>query len=120
MKFLADMGISQTVARRLRESGHDAVHLRDEGLQRLQDLDILEKARQQERIILTFDLDFGELLAVSRASVPSVIIFRLATTVPEFVSVRLLSVLSACGEDLNRGAIVTIEDNRYRVRQLPI
>ena len=119
MKFLADMGISQTVARRLRESGHDAVHLRDEGLQRLQDLDILEKARQQERIILTFDLDFGELLAVSRASVPSVIIFRLTTTVPEFVSARLLSVLSECGEDLNAGAIVTIEDNRYRLRQLP-
>ena len=45
MKFLADMGVSMTVVQRLRESGYDAIHLREEGLQRLPDPDILEKAR---------------------------------------------------------------------------
>ena len=35
MRFLADMGVSQQVVEWLRMNGHEAVHLRDEGLQRL-------------------------------------------------------------------------------------
>ncbi|WP_375339778.1 hypothetical protein [Lyngbya sp. CCAP 1446/10] len=48
------------------------------------------------------------------------IILRLQNTIPAFVRARLLAVLSECGEDLETGAIVTVEDNRYRVRRLPI
>ncbi|GAB4208413.1 MAG: DUF5615 family PIN-like protein [Coleofasciculaceae cyanobacterium] len=120
MKFLADMGVSMTVVQRLRESGYEAIHLREEGLQRLPDPDILEKARQEERIILTFDLDFSDLLAASADRLPSVIIFRLQNTTPSFVSSRLLTVLVECTEELATGAIVTVQDSRYRVRRLPI
>lgn len=120
MKFLADMGVSMTVVRNLRASGYQAIHLREEGLQRLPDPEIVEKARQEERIILTFDLDFGELLAVSSNPLPSVIIFRLQNTLPSFVSARLLLVISECRENLETGAIVTVEDTRYRLRRLPI
>jgi len=120
MKFLADMGVSPVTVLELRQQGYNAVHLNEQGLERLPDSKILEKARQEQRIVLTFDLDFGELLAISSESLPSVIIFRLQTTIPVFVSARLLAVLSECGEDLETGAIVTVEDNRYRVRRLPI
>ncbi|NES19180.1 MAG: hypothetical protein F6K41_09675 [Symploca sp. SIO3E6] len=120
MKFLADMGVSMTVVRNLRKAGYEAIHLSEEGLQRLRDREIMEKARQEERIVLTFDLDFGDLLAASSATLPSVIIFRLQNTLPPFVSTRLLEVLSECGEDLETGAIVMVEDSRYRLRQLPI
>ena len=77
MKFLADMGISPHVVEELRKKKHDAVHLMDEGLNRLPDGDILQKARQENRILLTHDLDFGELLAASGGELPIVIIFRL-------------------------------------------
>lgn len=120
MKFLGDMGVSPLAVQALRQQGYDAVHLVEEGLERLPDPDILEKARQEERIILTFDLDFGELLAVSSNPLPSVIIFRLQNTLPSFVSARLLLVISECGENLETGAIVTVEDSRYRLRRLPI
>ncbi len=63
MKFLADMGISQKTVEWLRNQGHDLVHLREQGLQRLADEDILMKAKTEERIILTMDLDFTNLLA---------------------------------------------------------
>ena len=46
MKFLLDMGLGRTTALFLRTAGHDAVHLRDEGLQRLSDQDIVTKAIQ--------------------------------------------------------------------------
>lgn len=81
---------------------------------------ILEKARLEGRIVLTFDLDFGDLLAASGDALPSVIIFRLQNTTPNFVSARLLQVLAECSQDLATGAIITVQDNRYRLRRLPI
>lgn len=67
MKFLADMGLARSTVAFLRAQGHDAVHLRDQGLQRLEDDKIVEKAREEGRVILTHDLDFGRIVAVSRA-----------------------------------------------------
>ena len=77
MRFLADMGISPGIVLWLRVNEHDAVHLHEEGLGRLPDIEILEKARIENRIVLTHDLDFGELMAFSHQNQPSVIIFRL-------------------------------------------
>jgi predicted nuclease of predicted toxin-antitoxin system len=57
MKFLADMGISLATVRALRELGYEVVHLLEEGLCRLSDPEILEKARVEGRILLTCDLD---------------------------------------------------------------
>ena len=104
----------------LRDSGHDSVHLRDEGLLKMEDADILDKARSESRIVLTFDLDFGDLLAASGERLPSVIIFRLRNQTPTAVRPRLFQIISGCEVDLNRGAVVVVEDARYRVRRLPI
>lgn len=70
------MGVSMTTVRALRERGENAVHLREEGLQTLPDDEILTKAIDEHRIVLTFDLDFGDLLAASGAQTPSVLLFR--------------------------------------------
>jgi predicted nuclease of predicted toxin-antitoxin system len=73
VKFLADMGLALSTVAFLRARGRDAVHLRDQGLKRLSDEEIVEKARAEGRVILTHDLDFGQIVAVSRTRVPSVI-----------------------------------------------
>jgi len=104
----------------LREAGHDAVHLRDQGLLKMEDSDVLDKARSESRTVLTLDLDFGDLLAASREKLPSVIIFRLRNQTPAFVRPRLFEILSECETDLNAGAVVVVEEARYRVRRLPI
>ena len=72
MKFLADMGISPATVAFRRSMGHEATHLREEGLERLPDTAVLEKARIENRVLLTHDLDFGELIAASGAVLPSV------------------------------------------------
>ena len=114
------MGVSMSTVASLREAGHDSVHLRDEGLLKMEDADILDKARSEDRIVLTFDLDFGDLLAASGHSLPSVIIFRLRNQTPNAVRPRLLEILSDCEVELNTGAVVVVEEARYRVRRLPI
>ena len=104
----------------LREAGHDAVHLRDQGLLKMEDAHILQKARTEGRIVLTFDLDFGDLSAASGERLPSVIIFRLRNQTPSSVRPRLFKILSECEADLNAGAVIVVEETRYRIRRLPI
>ncbi|KAM3097858.1 DUF5615 family PIN-like protein [Phormidesmis sp. 146-12] len=120
MKFLADMGVSPLTVQALSRQGYDAVHLTDERLERLPDSKILAKARREERIVLTFDLDFGDLLAANADVLPSVIIFRLKMPKPAITTQRLLTALSEYKAVLMSGAILTIEDGRYRLRRLPI
>jgi predicted nuclease of predicted toxin-antitoxin system len=77
MKFVADMGISMHTVTWLRQKEHDVIHMREEGLQRAADEEIVAKARAEGRILLTMDLDFGYLMAVSGEQLPSVVLFRL-------------------------------------------
>jgi predicted nuclease of predicted toxin-antitoxin system len=120
MRFLADMGVSQRVVEWLRARGHDAVHLRDEGLQRLPNGEIFQKASREARVVLTFDLDFGEILAASGGQIISVVLFRLHNTRADFVIQRLDAVLNQSSAELSQGAIVVVEDGLHRVRKLPI
>jgi predicted nuclease of predicted toxin-antitoxin system len=70
--------------------------------------------------VLTFDLDFGEILAIARNEAPSVIIFRLRNQTPTAVNSRLFRVIAECAAELASGAIIIVEDERFRVRRLPI
>ncbi len=119
MRLLADMGVDVRVVDWLRSQGHDATHLRDEGLQRLPNGEIFVKAVAESRVILTFDLDFGEILALSKGRKAGVILFRLRNTRTPHVIQRLSSVLSDCVEPLERGGIVIVQESRRRVREFP-
>jgi predicted nuclease of predicted toxin-antitoxin system len=120
MKFLADMGISPKSVAFLQSMGYDARHLNDEGLNRLADSDILNKARYEERIVLTHDLDFSELLAVSGEEMPSVIIFRVRNMHPERVNDYLNQIIVRYRDALEKGCIVSITENQLRIRFLPM
>lgn len=95
MLFLADMGVSGKIVACLNEHGHDATYLRDEGLRRLPDEEIFEKAVEEDRIIPTFDPGFGEIAAFSRGRRCGIVVFRLRNTTTAHVISRLSSVLNA-------------------------
>jgi predicted nuclease of predicted toxin-antitoxin system len=113
------MGVSLRVVEWMRSIGHDVKHLRDEGLQRLSDEDIFSRADAEDRIVLTFDLDFGEIVAAGKRSRPSVVIFRLRDATSPFVVKRLEMVFAESLIDLQTGAVIVVEDARHRVRRLP-
>jgi predicted nuclease of predicted toxin-antitoxin system len=119
VRFLADMGVSPRVVAWLNEKGHDAVHLSDRGLERAADAEIFQLAAAEERIVLTFDLDFGEIVALS-ADRSSVILFRLRSARTTQVIDRLQRVLADSSTQLALGAVVVVEDLRHRVRMLPL
>jgi predicted nuclease of predicted toxin-antitoxin system len=120
VRFLADMGLAQSTVAFLRARGHDAVHLRDQGLQQLEDPEIIQKARAEGRVILTHNLDFGRIVALGGARVPSVITFRLSDMRPIQVNQYLIAVLDRFTEQLEMGALVSVTDGGIRVRLLPI
>ena len=120
MKFLADMGISPKAVDFLVRLGHQAAHLQQQGLHRLKDSQILEKARKEGGILLTHDLDFADLLAASGDELPSVVIFRLRSMHPENVNRHLLKIVSQFGQMLEKGSILVVTEGQVRARSLPL
>ncbi len=114
------MGISSDVTAWLREQGHDAADLREQGLQRLDDSRIFDKAANEGRTLITCDLDFAEIVALSGRREVSVVLLRLASLRPRRVIDRLEHVLLESMPALEAGAVVVVEDSRARIRKLPL
>ena len=119
MRFLVDECLRARVAELLSDAGHDAVHVGVVGLLGRPDTEIMEFALRDDRVVISADTDFGELLARSQASLPSVILLR-RNHDPGSQASAILAALPDISESLAVGSIVVITSDRLRVRDLPI
>ncbi|MCP4896359.1 MAG: hypothetical protein GY906_05235 [bacterium] len=120
IRLLLDMGIAQSTGHYLRTRGHDVVHLCEQNLERLPDYQIVTKAKKEDRTIVTHDLDFGRIVALSGRSIPSIITLRLSDMTPTRVNSVLGIAFVEATQPIERGALVTITDRGIRIRALPI
>lgn len=119
MKILVDMNLSPAWVEILERAGWEAVHWSAVGNMQASNAEILSWAREQGYIVFTHDLDFGILLALTRAEGPSVIQVRTQDVLPEALGERLVEILRAHETTLEKGALVTVDEGKSRVRILP-
>jgi predicted nuclease of predicted toxin-antitoxin system len=121
MKFLVDNAISPIVASILKAHGHDAVHVRDYGIQDATDEVIFNRAEEEGRVLVSADTDFGFILAKRSSNMPSFILLRGEISRRPMVQSRiLLTNMKAIEEELRKGCIVVMDGTRMRIRSLPI
>ena len=118
MRFLADENVPSASVSRLREAGHDVAAVAEDALGS-GDSEVLGWAASEERIVLTFDRDYGELVYSSGLPTPAgVVYFRLMSPTPEAPAERLLGLLEVQGFPA-RGMFTVVERERVRQRPLP-
>jgi predicted nuclease of predicted toxin-antitoxin system len=121
VRFLIDNALSPVVGEELNRARHDAVHVRDLGLQAASDEAIFDHAAADSRVIISADTDFGTLLATRKQTSPSVILFRHGSQHrPADQAALLQANLPQLGATLQAGSIVVIEPDRIRIRALPL
>ncbi|MGC8785808.1 MAG: DUF5615 family PIN-like protein [Anaerolineae bacterium] len=118
MKFLLDQDVYAVTARFLSDLGHDVLTVAAIGLSRASDLELLQSAREQQRVLVTRDRDFGNLVFVQGLGT-GVIYLRILPSTQEAVHRELAKVLEEHPEPDLRRAFVVVEPGRHRFRRLP-
>lgn len=120
MKFLVDMPVSPRVAAWLREEGHDALHASECDLSRAADRDVIERAVNEARVVITADTDFPQLLALSREAAPGVVLLRGGDYSSVEMVALLRRVLEVTPAEALQHSICVVDRQRVRYRRLPI
>jgi len=116
MRFLADENVSRLVIERLRNDGHDVVSIA-ETTPGTPDDDILNAAGADDRILITEDRDFGELVIRQRLALRGVILLEMDRLANATEAEAVADIVSAHAERL-AGNLVVVEPGRIRVRPL--
>lgn len=117
MRFLTNENIARAVVEQLRTAGHDVLSAK-ESMQGVPDRDVLARAAAEERVLVTFDKDFGELAFRSRLPAScGVVLFRISQRGRAQDTQRVVDTLQS--RDDWSGAFWTVTDLRLRRRPLP-
>jgi len=120
MKLLVDMNFSPRLTNLLVDAGHHAIYWGAIGKPEAEDFEILNWAKKNGYIILTNDLDFGAILAATGFESPSVIQTRRRDIYPETIVSSILQAIEVFSAELHAGALIVVDERRYRVRLLPL
>ena len=117
MRFLTDQDVYAVTITFLRNLGHDVTTAAQLGLARAEDSELLSVARQQGRIFVTRDRDFGALVFL-HGDGPGVIYLRILPSTISAVHAEFVRVLTLYTEDELKASFVVIEPGRHRIRRL--
>lgn len=120
IRLVIDMNLSLEWGETLARHGWSAVHWSSIGDPRAEDGVVMAWARTNGYVVFTHDLDFGTILALTHAAGPSVIQVRGQNVLPEHMGSLLLAALRRYDAALAAGPLVVVEENKARVRILPL
>ncbi|MCB9273715.1 MAG: DUF5615 family PIN-like protein [Lewinellaceae bacterium] len=120
MKILIDMNLTPLWVEYFKSGGIEAVHWSEIGDPKAPDNDLFQWAKDNGYFVFTHDLDFGAILAATKADAPSVIQVRTQDTMPQSLGKRVIGIINEYEQTLEKGALLTIDEIKSRIRILPI
>jgi len=120
MRLLVDMNLSPRWLKLLADAGMEAAHWSTLGKPNARDIDIMDFARTNNYVVLTHDLDFGAILAATHGDKPSVVQIRSEDVSPDAIGKQVIAALQQMVFELDKGALLTVDPNRIRLRLLPL
>ena len=120
MKLLVYVNLSPSWVERLARHRFEAVHWSTIGAATAPDLEILEWATEHHFVVITNDLDFSAILSAGAVDGPSVVQIRSQDLLSDVVVSIVAKALDAHREDIERGALLSIDEAGTRVRVLPL
>lgn len=120
MKALLDMPVSASLMDVLQAHGHEGIHAHEIGLDRAPDRELLAFARRENRIIITADLDFPRILALSSAEGPGLILFRGGNYSDAEMRDLLERVLTKVSPEVLEISVCVVDKQRIRFTRLPL
>lgn len=120
MKILLDMNLSPRWVGILQAAGLEAAHWSSIGPGDASDIQIMAFAKAENYVILTCDLDFSAILAATQGNKPSVAQIRAADVSPDEIGPLIIDALRQMEDELDFGALLTIDLQRTRLRVLPL
>ena len=120
IKFLVDMNLSPQWVPVLQSGGWSTVHWSTIGDPRATDRSNMDWSVANDYAVFTHDLDFGTALALTHGRGPSVIQVRGQDVLPEHMGSMVIAVLHQYESELVSGALVVVDENKSRIRILPM
>ena len=120
MKLLIDMNLSPEWVEALEVEGINAIHWSKIGSVSASDKELMTWAKENEYIVLTHDLDFGAILASTNAAAPSVLQLRFQDLTPLHAKKLVLKILKDYESELKHGALISMDEDKARIRILPL
>lgn len=120
MKLIIDMNLSPRWVSALANVGIEAAHWSTLGAKNAPDQEIMAYARAKNYVVLTHDLDFSAILAASHGEKPSVVQIRAEDVSPDVIGKQVIAALQQMADELEEGALLTIDLARTRLRVLPL
>jgi predicted nuclease of predicted toxin-antitoxin system len=120
VKILIDMNLTPAWVEFFAARDIASSHWSDVGDPKALDPEIMAFAREHRLVVFTHDLDFGNILAVTHARGPSVIQARVEDPLPATIGEAVVAAITDNEVHLERGALITLDPDRRRIRILPI
>jgi predicted nuclease of predicted toxin-antitoxin system len=119
-RVLLDQGLPFQAAVILRAEGWEAIPVREIGLNEAEDSAILDYAVKEKRTVVTLDRDFPQILALSSASTPSIVLIRQERLRAAPLVALLQRVWIEHGQSLDAGCVLPVGAYGTRIRSLPL
>lgn len=118
MKFVADENVEKAVIEELRRSGHDIVAVRDV-LRGAADDVVLQFANTEDRILLTNDTDFGQMVFQLRLATRGIVLIRCSSEASQS-KIKALKYLLKFHEKKLAGHFTVVSEHQIKIRPLAV